>query len=343
MMLCFSYYFPKFNPVARAELLLKKMQKLHEDGYEDVSPDTFSFASVLNALANSSIEGSAEKAEKILDMQQQLYKDGNQMVKPNAVCFSTVIKAYSRSKTSNAAERAESILKKMFEFQKEGNMDVQPNTITFTSVCNAWAKSNSRKAAKKIEELIMWMKELDEKGFKNVAPNEYTYNALIAAVARSKDPKKATTALAILRKMQENPRFRNNSFTYGNVMKACSFTRGTASIKNTALKIAIIILEEAVETAGPADRLNVIYGAFFQTTSNLMQKEAEKVKIEKLVETVFHQCCDRGQVDEMLLVQVRRSCSKQLFLRLFGQYKSFPNVDIRDIPVTFQENVQKKR
>jgi hypothetical protein len=318
------------------------MQSLHENGCENVAPDSFSFASVLNALANSSEDGSAEKAENILHMQQQLYKDGNEKVKPNTICFTTVIKAFSRSKSTGSAERAESILKQMFEFHKEGNMDVQPNTITFTSVCNAWAKFNSPKAVRKVEELIVWMEDLSANGFKNVSPNAYTYNALITAVARSKDPNKAAKALAILRKMQENPQLHINLFTYGNVMNACSFTHGTPSVRNQALRTAVMILEEAVKTAGPKDRLNVIYGAFFQACSNLMQKEAEKVKIERIVEAVFHQCCERGQIDKMLLVQVRRSCSQQLFLRLFGHYKTFPNVNIRDIPAEWQTNVRKR-
>lgn len=329
--------------IVRAELLLNKMQSLHNDGNENVSPDSFSFASVLNALANSAGDGSAERAEKILQMQEQLYKDGNEKVKPNTICFSTVIKAFSRSKSPNAAERADSILRRMFEAHEEGNTDVQPNIITFTSVCNAWAKSNSRKSVDKVEEIIAWMDDLSDKGLKNVSPNAYTYNALITAVARSKDPNKATRALDILRMMKEKHRFDINLFTYGNVMNACSFTHGTPSVRKTALRTAIIILEEAVKTSKPKDRLNVIFGAFFQACSNLMQKEGEKVKIERVVETVFKQCCELGQVDKMLLIQVRRSCSQQLYLNIFGHYKTFPDVNIRDIPIEWQRNVKKKR
>ena len=319
------------------------MQELKEEGYQEASPDTFTFASVLNAHANSSEPGSAERAEEILRMQQRLYSEGHKEVKPNTICFATVIKAYSRSRSKGSAQRAEKILEWMFEAHKEGNLDAKPNTISFTSVCEAWAKSGEPKAVKKVKELISRMHDLDTNGFRNVAPNSYTYNSLITAIARSKDPKKATEALQILRQMQNNPEFQLNSSTYSNVMNACSFTHGTSSIRKTALKTAIIVLEEAVQNAGPRDRLNVLYGAFFQTCANLMKKETEKVNIERLVEGVFHQCCDIGQVDSRLLVQVQRACSRQLFLKLFGHYRSFPKVDIREIPVEWQKNVMKFR
>ena len=81
---------------AKAENLLKLMQKLHEEGSKDICPSTVSFSSVLNAYANSKEKDSAQKAEKILKHMQRLYDAGNQNVQPNTICFATVIKAYSR-------------------------------------------------------------------------------------------------------------------------------------------------------------------------------------------------------------------------------------------------------
>ncbi len=79
------------DAAARAEDILNKMQKMYEDGFDEVQPDTFSFASVLNAYANSNQPGAAEKAEEILRHMQLLYENGNNRVKPNTICFATVI------------------------------------------------------------------------------------------------------------------------------------------------------------------------------------------------------------------------------------------------------------
>ena len=89
------------------------MQSLTER-YPDICPDTFSFASVLNALANSPEPRAAEQAEQVLKLMEKLYEEGNKYVAPNTVCFATVIKAYSRSKEVGSAEKAENILKWMF-------------------------------------------------------------------------------------------------------------------------------------------------------------------------------------------------------------------------------------
>jgi len=328
---------------ARAEKLLKTMQKLHEEGYPDVRPDTYSFASVLNAYANSNNPKSARKAEDILKHMQTLYEEGNDNVKPNTICFSTVIKAYSRHQTKDAGERGEDILKLMFEVYSKGNSDAKPNTIAFTSVCNAWSKSGERQAIKKIEDLMKWMTQLSEDGLIDVYPNEFTYNSLLTAVSRNKDPNKATKALDTLRFMQSDRRVKINSFTYTNVLNACAYTHGTPNVVNTALRIAIIVLEEAIENTEPDDRLNILFGAFFQACSNLMPLEKDKAKIEKVVEAVFYKCCDRGQVDAKLLSQVRKACSTQLFLRMFGDSKSFPNLKINDIPDSWKKNVKAAR
>ena len=89
---------------ARAEEVLYRMQDLYKKGYGDVRPDTLSFASVLNAHANSRESKSAEKAEKILKHMQSNYEAGNQRAQPNTICFATVIKAYLRSPEIGAAE-----------------------------------------------------------------------------------------------------------------------------------------------------------------------------------------------------------------------------------------------
>ena len=92
------------DAASRAERILNKMQRMYEQGCDDVRPDTLSFASVLNAYANSAERGSAEKAEKILKHMQLLHKNGNDSVVPNTICFATVIKAYSRSRRFGAAQ-----------------------------------------------------------------------------------------------------------------------------------------------------------------------------------------------------------------------------------------------
>jgi hypothetical protein len=326
---------------SRAEHLLNEMQTLHKNGYPNVAPDAHSFASVLNAYANSSDPHAAEKADGILKHMQQLQSDGNMDIKVNTVCCATVIKAYSRSRTLKGAYRAEEILDWMLEQYQGGfNPDVKPNTICFTSVCEAWAQSKAPESVAKVKSLISRMKATDING---VYPNAYTYNSLLTAISKSKDSKKALMALEVLDSMKKDTNLHVNSFSYSIVLNACSYTNGSNDDRYKALKVAIAVLDEAIQNATPHDRLNVVYGSFFQACANLTPSIEEKMKIERVIQTVFEQCCEKGQVDSKLIHQVRKSCSHRLFQNLFGHFPTFPKIDEKDIPLAWKKGVVRKK
>ena len=231
----------------------------------------------------------------------------------------------------------------MFQVREDGNSDVEPNTIAFTSVCDAWSKSNADDAIDRVESLIEWMKKLSDNGYRDVFPNEYTYNCLLTAIARSKDPNKANKSVRVLRYIQADPKLSENIFIFNNVLLACAYTHGTSSQRFNAIKVAVGIMEEVIEQKISDDRLNVTFGIFFQACANLTLNETEKANIQNLVETVFYKCCERGQVDEKLLLQLRKACTQQLYLKLFGDYKSFPRIQVKDIPQEWKANVTKVR
>jgi hypothetical protein len=325
----------------KAESLLNEMQTLHQNGYPNIAPDAHSFASVLNAYANSSDPHAAEKADGILKHMQQLQSEGNNNIKVNTVCCATVIKAYSRSRTLKGAYRAEKILDWMIKKYQSGiNPDLKPNTICFTSVCEAWAQSKAPESVEKVKSLISRMNSIDIPG---VSPNVYTYNSLLTAISRSKDSKKALKAVEVLESMKNERDLNVNSFSYSIVLNACSYTNGSNDDRYNALKVSIAILEEAIQNATPQDRLNVLYGSFFQACANLTPTTDEKMKIERVIEKVFKQCCEKGQVDSKLIHQVKKACSHRLFQDLFGHFPTFPKIDEKDIPLEWKKGVRQKK
>jgi len=240
-------------------------------------------------------------------------------------------------------QKAEDVLRWMFQVKENGNTQVEPNTIAFTSVCDAWSKSNESDAVERVYGLIDWMNELSDSGHTDVRPNEYTYNCLLTAIARSKDPKKANKAMVVLRHIQSDHNLSVNMFNYNNVLSACAYTHGSTTDRFNAIKVAIQIMEEAIDKSTLDDRLNVTFGIFFQACANLMKNESEKAKIEKIVEAVFHQSCEKGQVDTKLLLQFRKAATQQLYLKIFGRYETFPRINIHDIPRAWKENVVQLR
>ena len=230
----------------------------------------------------------------------------------------------------------------MFDVHKGGNTEVEPNTIAFTTVCDAWSKSNVEDAVERVDYLIQWMKKLSESGYNDVYPNEYTYACLLTAISRCKDPDKATKAIQILRFMSSE-KIKVNSFIYNNILLACSKTQGNPTQRLNAIKIAIEVFEEALDRKESIDRIYMTFVIFFQACGNLTQNEAEKAHIEKIVEIVFKRCCDRGLVDRKLLSHFRSAATQQLYLRLFGAFKTFPKVELKDIPREWKVNTRQNK
>ena len=75
---------------ARAEQILAWMEKLRDQGGEDldISPDKYTFNTVIHAYAKSGAKESAAKAHKILNNMNQMYREGNSSVKPDTITVS---------------------------------------------------------------------------------------------------------------------------------------------------------------------------------------------------------------------------------------------------------------
>ena len=63
------------------------MEKLREQAGDDVdiSPDKYTFNTVIHAYAKSGAKESATKAHRILDNMNQMYREGNSSVKPDTI------------------------------------------------------------------------------------------------------------------------------------------------------------------------------------------------------------------------------------------------------------------
>ena len=67
------------------------METLRDKGGEelDISPDKYTFNTVIHAYAKSGAKESAAKAHRILDNMNQMYREGNSSVKPDTITVST--------------------------------------------------------------------------------------------------------------------------------------------------------------------------------------------------------------------------------------------------------------
>lgn len=310
----------------RAEKMLGTMMSTNSS----VSPNRVTFNSVLNAIAKGGAEGSAEKALAILKQMETLYEEGNDDVRPDDVTYSSLFNVLARSGEEDAAERAEVILNRLESLSEEGRGYVKPNAFCYSSVLNAWARSKKPDAPQRALELLNRMENMFQSGLVNAKPNSFCYNAVINAFAKSSFADKAKQSQNILHRMLENYHSGSNRdckpsvMTYSTVLNACAYTTGTRDDRDEAFHIARTCLKELLssDTENPNC---VAFSTFLLACARLVPRGPDR---DMLTESVFRECCKQGQVDELVIRNLRTAASHELFAKMLGR----GNVSWRSLP-----------
>jgi len=186
---------------SRAEEIIEKLHKRHEDGYFECKPDTMAYNVALNAIAKCKGDDSAQRAEALLERMQDRFMAGDLDVAPTAPSFVTVMSAWARSNHPKGGTRAEALLHKMHELHKSGVENVAPNTFAYSTCILAWSKSGQRKAGKRAQDLLKEMERCRDEGLDDVKPNAITYTNVMEAWIASKQPDALEKVEAILEHM----------------------------------------------------------------------------------------------------------------------------------------------
>lgn len=167
------------------ERLLQRLIMERDAGNKLMAIDTFLYNKVLEAWANSSEEGSAERSEEILHRMERMYlKDGDENVKPNENSYNAVVKAYVKNgKRHIAAAKAEAVVKRMED--QIDVMAVAPTRRSYNLLLYAFANSNLEDAALHAEEIIHKMYDRHvEEGDARCKPDINSYNQVLTAWGR---------------------------------------------------------------------------------------------------------------------------------------------------------------
>lgn len=266
-----------------------------------------------------------------------------------------MIDCYAKSGQGTVgARKAEQILERMECMYSAGDDAVKPNVNTYNSVLSAWARSDTKCAYWKSQAVLDKMWRLYEAGNEGVKPDSHAYNTVISAVSRSQCEDKAQKALRILREMdslyrsgeKQNEDVRPNEITYTCVLNSCAYSNSSQYSKKKALDTAIFTLEELM--ASPYGRPNhVTYGMFLTCCANLIPSNDERRR-NRVVEPVFLQCCKDGQVNELVLNQLRLAAPADLYEKLLGTAVqrgdgTSKRVRIEDLPPEWRCNVRNEK
>ena len=252
--------------IARAEAILDRMEDLRAAGGSDVSPDAFTFSSLIKAWASASTgsdrknmkndnesdksdsdllgRSAAERAQQLLDRMEQLHRDGDDNVKPTTVVYNSVITAWAKSGEAGSAERAEDLLARMQQMAKtSGDADVRADTISFNSVIDAWARAEEYGSAERAENLLNSMERQYIAGDEAVKPDIKSFNSCINAWSRTGGPGAGLRAEQLLDRIEalyedtEDDDIKPNQITYASVIHAHakSFKKGCGEFAEAIL------------------------------------------------------------------------------------------------------------
>lgn len=208
----------------RALELLRFMERLHSEGYADLSPDTYTFNIVMKALANCGERGAARKANLLLQRMEDSYAKGETSLQPNLLSYNTVLDVYSKEGDAISAER---LLDQML---KRDDALVKPDSYSYTSVLTAWSRSSVDKAeaVRRAEDLLNNIESRYASGKSDFRADTSVYNALINCWAKSGEREALYRVTQILSLMEElglqggDSDMRPNSRTYCEVLDCIS-------------------------------------------------------------------------------------------------------------------------
>lgn len=334
----------------RAEDKLLKMEHMYfEQGIEEMRPDEYTYSTVIDAVGKSGEVGAAQRAEAILRRMEKFYESGKTQVSPTHVTYTAVIDAYAKQCSASSsvadAEAAEALLQQMegaCATEGTSNSSIRPNKISYTAVIDAWGKCREEGSAKRAEAVLHRMQQKYEEGDETVRPNAITYAVVINAYAKSNESTdKAQKAFDVLNRMHalyrttRDPSFQPNTVAYTSCLNACAFT-STLEERPLALSLLQQTMEE-LENSPYCKPNHRSYATFLRGLSNLMPAGDERDAISK---ATFENCCERGEVDYIVLENLRFA-SDNVYTQQLGPLSKAPvkALMLHDLPPEWSRNV----
>jgi len=321
-----------FQGGRKAMNLLSQMEDLYRHGHLELIPDSFSYSTVINAMAIRPDTG--KLADSLLGRMNQLHQshDGNI---PDTVVYNSVMNVYSTQGDNESVLRNIAILNYMEDSYIAGNSNVKPSIISFNTVLKTFAYARDD-FTREAEELLARM---EERKF-DILPDVISYTSVVSSYARSDVPGKAKAAQQILNRMVDAHKAGNKGakptiFTFNAVLNACAFTFDQKE-KVDAFIVAVSTLVIIPKFAKPD---HTTYGTLLKAWCNLIPKDDDRRT--RAVNSVFRQCCRDGQVGSMVLQQLKYAASPELYRTLIGKDITV-EVNISNFPPQWSRNVKER-
>jgi hypothetical protein len=318
----------------KAEQLLKEMEVQFCQGNREIMPNTFTYSTVIDARSND--RDSGKHAEELLDRMNQIHKLYDGAI-PDTAVYNSVMNVYSIQGDKQSVNRIKAILEFMEDSFAQGNENLKPNIISYNTVLKAfaYAREDCTKDARALLERLV------SRNLTDVAADAISYTTVISCYARSDLPRKAKIAENLLHQMVDIYRSGNSVckptiFTFNAVLNSCAYTFNPKEKMDafTVIVSTLVLLQEFTKPD------HTTYGTLLKAWCNLIPKDDERRT--RIVSTVFRQCCNDGQVGNMVMHQMKYAASAELYRSLIGK-EITQEVQISNLPSKWSRNVKERQ
>jgi pentatricopeptide repeat protein len=126
------------SALSRAEQLLDEMERrAYETGDPELKPNTFTYNTLINALAKSGEIGAASRAERILTSMHKKYtEEGNKALKPTKWTYNNVINACALTRHEQDKKEALTIAFRLYDLMISMD-ELRPDAFSYTFLLKA--------------------------------------------------------------------------------------------------------------------------------------------------------------------------------------------------------------
>ena len=156
--------------------------------------------------------------------------------------------------------------------------------------------------------------------------------SVINAVAKSKLFGKSKIAAKMLYRMK-HVSLRPLTITYNNILNACAFSDPGLENRKEILDLAMLMLKEAQETCGANF---ITYGTCLRVIGTFEEDPATRWR---LVRDTFRCCCADGQLNKLVMNQVKFAVSTSQYSLLTQEAKDEKTGQLRE---SFTRNCRKR-
>lgn len=326
-----------FQAGKKANNLLKKMEEIFINGNKDVMPDSFSYSTVIDAITTTRSDNGVI-AEDVLGRMEKLCElHGGKT--PDTAVYNSLMNVYSTKGDNKSVQRTEALLHYMEESYLAGNENVKPNIISYNTALKAFSYARED-FTKNAEDLLNHLERLYRNKGAAIAPDTISYTTVISCYARSDVQWKSQIAQRILHQMVDAYKAGNLSakpsiFPFNACLNACAYTFDQKE-KVDAFLVAVSTLVLLQEYTKPD---HTTYGTLLKAWCNLIPKDDERR--QRVVKSVFTQCCKEGQVGTMVMQQLKYAASPDLYRELVGMDVK-DDVKMASLPSHWSQNVKER-